>query len=294
MNKPKNQLVAHFEQIFSKAAARHLMQYLEMEGIKKASHWGTITFVLPQQLPICIIELLKIGLDRDGGPAPEYTYKIFSLENNSIYELAAYCKDNRIATKELGIVEDSHRISYKEVEETILAKIEDDSIPFNFADSPTAYYNATYEDGKLINTKTGLEIKFKDGAPIRLKTLHTHVLDEDCEKHLEKRKEQMLDKKVMLNFKINTYRFYVELQEPLFLTKEGNKNSRLSNVHCIVKMMFKANTRIDDFDPIEVHSLSQAYTQTSIKHFPDRGSHNRNTFQNIFLEKTPLKEYRMF
>lgn len=294
VDKSKKQLVESFKQIVKETNARRLMQYLETEGIKNASHWRTITFVLPEHFSICVIELLKIGIDRDGSPAPNYTYKVLSLEENAIHDIDAYCDDKRIFTKELGITNENRRIKYKEVEDVILDKIVDDPPPFNFGDLPVAYYNAIYKDGKLFNTKTGKEIQLKEGAPIRLKTLHSHVLDEDYEKHLEKRRETMLNKGTVLIFKINKYCFHLELKEPLFLTKEGNKNSRLSNVHCQVTAMYKGDKHIPEFEYIEANSLSQAYTQTSINHFPDNGSHNRNTFLTFYFDKKPLKEYRMF
>lgn len=157
-----------------------------------------------------------------------------------------------------------------------------------------AYYDARYENGKFIDLKSNQEIVLKEGATVRITTAYSQVLDEEVDKHSLKREEIIIPQGEVLQFKIQRCCFAVELSHPLYLTKEGNRHSRLSIESCIVIEMYERDRRMDGFQPIEVSSLNQAYTQTSSKYFRDRGTHTRNVFDVMEWKGKPLKHYRKF
>lgn len=158
---------------------------------------------------------------------------------------------------------------------------------------PTAYYDAIFQDGKFINAQTGNEIKLKDGARVRIQTIRSKVLDEDYERHLEKRSEKIIDAGEKLYFRIGHHDFTLQILEDLYLTKEGNRFSKLGACRCVVLEIHSHRDRFD-FQPVEAETLNQAYTQTSIRYFPGKRSHNCNVFKTMSYGGRALESLRVF
>ena len=93
---------------------------------------------------------------------------------------------------------------------------------------PTGYYNAVYKDRQFIDTSTKKEITLQDGAEVRIQVLLKNVIsDDDFEEHTHHKSKQ-LDVSVNGHFTIGFYQFIVELKEPLILTKQGRRHSKLA------------------------------------------------------------------
>lgn len=169
-----------------------------------------------------------------------------------------------------------------------------DTLSNYFGDLPTAYYEAVYKDGQFINSQTGKVIILKDGARVRLQTLRSKVLDEEYDNHLVRQEKELISENEELSFSIGVYHFRLQILEPLVLTKEGNRFSQLAKCNCEVKEMYHNGKSKPNFQTIEAPSLNQAYTQISIKHFPDKRSHGCNTFKTMRWKGKLLEVYRVF
>lgn len=145
---------------------------------------------------------------------------------------------------------------------------------------PTAYYDAVFRDSKFYDAHSGKEITLKEGARVRIQTLRPKVLDEDYEGHLERRREKLIGAGEKLQFRIGLHDFTVRILEDLYLTKEGNRFSKLGACHCEVVDVDSSHDAFN-FHPLEAETLNQAYTQTSIRYFPEKRSHNCNVFKTM-------------
>ena len=158
---------------------------------------------------------------------------------------------------------------------------------------PTAYYDAVFQDGKFFDPQTGNEILLKERARVRIQTLRSDVLNEEYQKHLEKRSEKIINAGEQLHFRIAHHDFTLQLLEDLFLTQEGNRFSKLGGGRCVVKSV---NSHLDklDFLPLEAETLNQAFTQVSIRYFAEKRSHNCNVFKTMWYEERLLEALRGF
>ncbi len=158
---------------------------------------------------------------------------------------------------------------------------------------PTAYYDAVFRDGKFYDAHSGNVINLKDGARVRIQTIRSKVLDEDYERHLEKRSEKLIHTSEKLQFRIGFHDFIVQILEDLYLTKEGNRFSKLAACHCAVVEVHSSHDGFN-FSPFEAETLNQAYTQASIRYFPEKRSHICNVFKTMRYDGNLLESLRTF
>lgn len=150
----------------------------------------------------------------------------------------------------------------------------------------TTKLEVVIKDQKLIDVKTGNEIRLKDGTQFHLQVNPTQVM-EVPEKSYEPK--VVIPKDHRLHFKIRAHDFLLELKEDLKILDKGGK-SKLANVKCTVIGMAKDGYE-QAFKPIDAPSLNKAYTKT-YNQFYKTGSNNRYAYDVFWYNGHPLKAYR--
>lgn len=159
-----------------------------------------------------------------------------------------------------------------------------------YGDIPTAQVDAIYKQGKFVDMDTEKEIIFKENSIVKITTRLAAITDEDYKRHTNELKKEILPKDsiIYMRLPMESNSFYIlkiKLNEPLAMTKIGNKDSVCNSCKCSVIEVYsnKQNKNID-FESIEANSLNQIFFLSSSQFRKNNKSHTANIYKCTYLD----------
>lgn len=159
-----------------------------------------------------------------------------------------------------------------------------------FGNLPTAEINAIYKNGKFYDYDTNEEVTFKDASLVKIKSLLASIVDKDFERHISEIRKEILPVNSYLFMKLDMkngsfYILHIQLHDPLFMLKKGNKKSVCEPCPCTVTEISDYYSKQNiEFNPIEANSLNQIFFLASLQFRKDYRSHTANIYNCTFLK----------
>ncbi len=160
-------------------------------------------------------------------------------------------------------------------------------------ESTKVHIKAIYSGGKFIDPKSGKPIKLKNDSLVKIIAFRDDLSPDDLENFKTIRKV-VLKKGEELWFELanTSFIFRLKLLDDLYFMKELNKPPRADDCRC---QIFSAHDRyrstsFEDFEPVTVETLNQAYFRMSVKYRENAASHTTNIYKTFKLSTNQLLE----